>query len=402
MENLPSRKTKITSSKPSPKKAKTHLKLFIIFGFVLAISNALSAYIHSSYLSQFVGENNIGFVFTLAHLLAFLVILKYTKFINWLKIFRASMVVFFVMIACLLGLGLSKSIIPAIISFLAYVIFLNLIWIALDIYVEHFSHDQVTGRIRGIYWTGVHSAWFIAPIISGNLLKKFNYSFLYLIAAVLVFLVMISFYFKFRKLEVDHFPKPHFFKAVKRVYKDKLLNGIFVIAFLLQVFYSAMIIYAPIYLHKYVGFSWYQIGIMFTVMLSTFVFITYPAGWLADKLFGEKEMLTIGLIIMGASAIIFGLADSPSFWVWLIILFATRVGASLVAIMRDSYFFKRIDVKDIHIINLFRNTTPLAYIITPLLATLILHFFGFQYIFVLVGILVLSGLFFSLNMKDTL
>ncbi|MBU4332387.1 MFS transporter [Patescibacteria group bacterium] len=391
-----------SKNQPPQKQAKSHLKLFVVFGFVLAVANALSAYVHSSYLSQFVGEKNVGFVFTVAHFLVFLMILNYTKFINWLKIFKASIAVFLAMIVCLISLGLSNSIAPAIISFLAYVVFLNLVWISFDIYVEHFSRDEITGRIRGTYMTGLHIAWFLSPLATGQILKKFNYSFLYLIASVLVFLVMIGFYVKFKDLKVNHFPKPHFLRAIKKIYKNNLLNGIFIIAFLLHAFYCAFIVYAPIYLTKYLGFQWHQVGIMFTVMLSTFVLFTYPAGWLADKYLGEKELLTIGIFIMGVSAIVFGLADSTSFWVWLIILVCTRIGASLVEIMRDTYFFKRVDVKDIHIINLFRNTGPLAYVITPLLATLVLHFFGFQYIFVLAGVLVLTGLWFSARIKDTL
>ena len=400
-------------NQPPPKQAKfyppklekrrqTHLKLFVVFGFVLAIANALSAYVHSLYLAQFVGEENVGFIFSVAYLLVFFAILKYTKFINWLKIFKASMLIFFMMIVSLIGLGLSNSFIPVVISFLSYVVFLSLIWISLDIYVEYFSKDELTGRIRGIYMTSLHIAWFLAPTASGQLLKKFNYQFLYLIASVLVFLVMIGFYIKFRNLKVNHFPKPHFIKAIKSIYKNKLLNGIFVIAFLLQTFYCAFVVYAPIYLINHIGFEWYQVGIMFTAMLASFVLLTYPAGWLADRYIGEKELLSIGLLIMGVSAIIFGLANSKSFWVWLAILVCTRIGASLVEIMRDTYFFKRVDVKDIHIINLFRNTGPLAYIIVTLLATFVLHFFGFQYIFVLAGVLVLTGLWFSARIKDTL
>ncbi|NQU77977.1 MFS transporter [Candidatus Falkowbacteria bacterium] len=385
----------------SPPKHKSYLKLFVIFGFILAISNALSAYIHSSYLSDFVGQKNIGLIFTATYLLTFLAVLSYTSIINWLKIFRTTLIVFVVMIASLFGLGIASTPLMAVIFFLCYIIFLNLIWITLDIYIEYFSNNKVTGRIRGIFWSGVHIAWFISPITSGYLLKYFDYSFLFLIAACLAFFVMIAFSYKFRNLKVNHFPRPHFFKAVKQIYKDKLLNGIYVIAFLLQCFYVAMVVYAPLYLHEHIGIPWHQIGIMFTIMLSTFVFTTYPAGWLADKYFGEKEMLSLGLVIMGFSVIIFGSIESAPLWAWTAILFMTRIGASLVQIMRDSYFFKRVDVKHIHLINLFRNTTPIAYIIFPLIATLILTFFDFRYIFIVVGVIVLSGLFFSTRMQDT-
>ena len=407
MEKPFSTKHPVTSkfSPPSPplkQRRWSYLKLFIGLAFFLAISNAITAYVHSSYLAQFVGEKYVGLIYTLAHFLVFITILKYTSIINWLKIFKASMLAFVVMAACLFGLGITGNPITAIFFFLIYIVFLNLIWISLDIYIEYFSQNELTGRIRGIHLTGLHIAWFLSPITAGFVLKNSTYPTLYLIGAVLVVLVMLGFYFKFRKLEINHFPKPHFFRAIKKIYKNHQLNGIFVIAFLLQSFYCAFVVYAPIYLTKYIGFQWHEIGIMFTIMLSTFVFFTYPAGWLADKYIGEKELLTIGLFIMGIAAIIFGLTSSTSFWVWLIILVCTRIGASFIEIMRDTYFFKHVDVQDIHIINLFRNTGPLAYIVTPLLATGILHFFGFQYIFVVVGILVLGGLWFSVRMKDTL
>lgn len=385
----------------APPKTKSYLKLFVIFGFVLAVSNALSAYIHSSYLAEFVGQKNVGLIFTLSYLLTFFAINNYTALINHLKIFKAAIVVFVLIIASLFGLGIAGTPLTAIIFFLIYIIFLNLIWITLDIYIEYFSRDQVTGRIRGIFWSGAHIAWFIAPITSGYLLKQYDYSFLFLLASILVLLVMFAFTCKFKHLKVNHFPRPKFFKAIKSIYKNNLLNGIFVIAFLLQMFYCAMVVYAPIYLRQHIGFEWHQIGIMFTIMLSPFIFITYPAGWLADKYIGEKEMISIGLIIMAFSVIIFGFIESANFWVWTAILFMTRIGASLVQIMRDSYFFKRVNVKDIHIINLFRNTTPIAYIIFPLIATLVLTFFDFRYIFVVVGVIVLSGLFFSFRMQDT-
>jgi MFS family permease len=212
---------------------------------------------------------------------------------------------------------------------------------------------------------------------------------------------MVGFYFKFHKLEVDHFPKTHFWYAIKNVWKNNLLNGIFVIAFVLQVFYCIMVIYTPMYLHDVIGFDWSQIGIMFTAMLSTFVFMTYPAGWLADKYFGEKEMLTIGLFITGIFTISFGLITGQNFWIFLVVLFMTRVGAALVDIMRDTYFFKRVNVKDMQVINLFRNTTSLAYIIGPLAATIILIFWSYRELYVLTGLLMIASIFFALRIKDT-
>jgi len=379
----------------------SYLKLFLAMGFILAASNALTAYINSSYLGEFFGPAQVGVIFMISHIFTLLAINYFPSVINHLKIFLASLAVLALMFLGVLGMGLADWPLAALIFFIIYTVCLNLIWISLDIYIEYFSSTQRTGRIRGLYWTIVNVAWFLSPLATGLLLKNFDYPVLFYVSSALLLLVLIGFYFKFHKLDVDHFPKTYFWYALKNIWKNNLLNGIFVIAFVLQIFYCIMVVYTPMYLHEVIGFDWSQIGLMFTAMLSTFVFMTYPAGWLADKFFGEKEMLTVGLFITGIFTIVFGLITGQNFWLWLVVLFMTRVGAALVDIMRDTYFFKRVNVKDMQVINLFRNTTSLAYIIGPLLATVILAVWSYRELYVLTGLLVIASMFFALRLKDT-
>jgi len=380
---------------------KSYLKLFLLIGFILSASNALIAYVNSSYLGQFFGAKNIGWIFIISYFVSLVVINNFPSIINRLKIFLASLSVLSLMFLGLMGFGLAISPWAAAVFFVIYTVCLNLIWISLDIYIEYFSSESRTGRIRGLYWTLVNIAWFLAPVTAGWLLSRFNYPFLFYLSDFLLLIVLILFYFKFHHLEVDHFPKVYFWDALKKIWTNKLLNGIFAIAFVLQLFYCFMVIFTPIYLHDIIGFDWPQIGIMFSAALFNFVYMTYPAGWLADKFIGEKELLSVGLLIMGIFTIIFGLISGHNFWLWLIVLFMTRVGASLVDIMKDTYFFKRVEVHDVELINLFRNTGPLAYVIGSALALLAVYFLSYQYLFVFTGLLILSMLYFSFTLKDT-
>lgn len=381
-------------------KTKIRLQLFLFFAFFLAASNALTSYIQSSYLSQLFGEKNVGWIFIFAYVLTLLAVTHFTNLINKLKIFRASLLVFCGLTFCLFILAFVNNPMAVLAFFLLYVILLNLSWITLDIYVEYFSRDNITGRVRGLYWTGVNLAWLISPITSGWILKTFDYQFLFLISGFLALLVCLGF-FRFNKLSFDHFTSLNLPLALKKIVKDPPLKAIFAIAFLLQCFYCIMVVYLPIYLHQYIGFNWQQIGVIFTVMLLNFVLWTYPAGWLADKYLGEKEMLTVGLLVMGLATLSCGLISTANFGIWLITIFLTRVGASLVDILKDSYFFKHVDAQDAQVINLFRNTTSLAYIFTPLLAAVVIGFFGYQWLFIISGLLIFSGLYFSLTLKDT-
>jgi len=126
-----------------------------------------------------------------------------------------------------------------------------------------------------------------------------------------------------------------------------------------------MVVYTPLYLTKYVGFSWAEIGVIFTIMLLPFVIFEIPVGRLADKKYGEKEFLTVGFIIMGIFTMAIGFVTVKNFWLWAAILFATRIGASFVEITCDTYFFKKVDQGKTDVIGFYRLTRPLSYVAAP-------------------------------------
>jgi MFS family permease len=88
---------------------------------------------------------------------------------------------------------------------------------------------------------------------------------------------------------------------------------------------------------------------------------------------------------------------------WAVILFITRIGASTIEIMCDTYFFKKVDGLNANAISFYRMSGPLAYILGPLLATVMFSFFNFeiQYLFLVLGLIMIFGLGFSLALKDT-
>ena len=86
---------------------------------------------------------------------------------------------------------------------------------------------------------------------------------------------------------------------------------------------------------------------------------------------------------------------------WALILFATRVGAATVEIMKETYLFKKISADDLDVLSLSRLTTPLALIIAPLSASIFLLFFPFRFIFLALSIIVALGLTQSLRLIDT-
>jgi MFS family permease len=137
-------------------------------------------------------------------------------------------------------------------------------------------------------------------------------------------------------------------------------------------------------------FDWGHIGIIFTIMLTPFVILSFPLGKLSDKFFISAFFTMLIPFIV-----------EPKLWIWALVLFATRVGAAIIEIMSESYFFKSVTEENADIISFFRNTGPLSYIIAPLIALPIFMVIpSFKYLFFVLGGVLLYGLFVTLRLKD--
>jgi len=383
---------------------KSRLSLIILYfsGLVLAISSALPAYLQSNFLNKFVSLETLSLFFISANALTVLSILLFPKLIKKLSNFFLTKAILIIYAASLLGLSIADSPISALISTIFLTISSNLLWINMDVLVENFSKNSSTGRTRTLYFTFINLGWIFAPTLAGYLVGLGDYQLSYLVAAFLNVPVFFVFLFQSKRLRDNiAYSREKITAVIKKTWQNKNLRGIFFVALLLQLFYSTAVVYIPIYLHQNMGIAWGSLGLMFSIMLVPFVIFEIPAGIIADKYIGEKEILFLGFTILAISLLCFFLIKTDAFLVWVGILFFSRVGASLVEAMRETYFFKIVDAKDVGYINIFRTATPLGYIISPGLAMLILTFLPLNYLFLAIAVIMLLGFGFVASLKDT-
>jgi MFS family permease len=163
-----------------------------------------------------------------------------------------------------------------------------------------------------------------------------------------------------------------------------------------------MVIYTPIYLYAHLGFDWKEIGIMFTIMLLPFIFIQFPLGEYSDKT-GERKMLMFGFLVISIATLSLFFITRHAIWIWALALFTTRVGAAIIEVMNDVYFFKHITRENDEFISIYRNTGPASYILAPLVASIVLLVApSFNYIFLVLGIFMLYGVYLAstINRND--
>ena len=251
-----------------------------------------------------------------------------------------------------------------------------------------------------MYLSIINSAWIIAQIISGSIIAKSSFSGIYLLSALFMLLVCAIFALFLHDFKDPEYKKIPALETFISFIMNKNSLKIYFINLILKLFYVWMIIYTPIYLNQYLGFSWSQVGIIFSIMLLPFVVLEFPLGKLSDKM-GEKKMLIFGFLIATLFTLIIPVISHQKLWIWAMVLFATRIGAAIIEIMSESYFFKTVNEKNADLISFFRNTTPVSYIIGPALAIPVLFIIpSFEYLFFVLGAILMFGFLISLRLKD--
>jgi MFS family permease len=387
------------SKKHKEKLNEKKIKLIGFISFLLGFAQALLVYVESSYFKLAIGSDNVGIFYFSAYVVALIGLLNMHKIIKKIGEATAFFLFFLLQIIFIAFLILVPPSMSGILLLMGYIVTSYLVIVVLDIILEAHSKDSKSGRIRGFHLMVINIGFLLGPFLSSRILENFDYTGLFLLALVInigIFVVgLIGLRDGNTRFEGDLTVRD----LVKKIFVNKHLMRIYWISFALEFFYALMVVYTPLYLLD-LGFGWDKIGIVFTIMLLPFVMFGYPAGLIADKKIGEKEMIIFGLLLMSISTLSIFFIHSSSLWPWAAILFVTRMGATLVETLRDSYFYKRIDGSDMDLISFFRTSRSTAYMIATAFSAIILVFFPIKAIFIFIALAMLVAIYPAIKLED--
>lgn len=376
-------------------KENSKLKSIFVLGFLSSLQLAFTSFINSSFLSTFSGEKNVGLIYVLGSLISLFVfffipgILRKTgeyKFLLYISGLNAF---------SLLLLSTLKNSTLVISIFIFYFTLNHVIVFALDELLQIFSKNSLMGKMRGLFLSVVGLAWVISQALSVEILSKFSFSAMYFIAFIIMIIFFLATFWNLKNLNDPEYDKVFAWQSFKNFFMNKNLARAHKINFLLQFFYVWMIIYTPIYLSAHLNFSWKEIATIFTIMLLPFVLIQFPLGKYSDKI-GERKMLMLGFFIASIATLSLFFIKRHEVWIWALFLFSTRIGAAIIEVMSDVYFFKHINTENDEFISIYRNTRSVAYILAPFVAFIIFLFTpSFNFIFLILGSLMLYGIYLS-------
>lgn len=369
---------------------------------LLSLHYYLVIYINSSFLAQYFSDTQISAFYMISSLVNLILLLNISKIINKIGNYKIASYALICEIIAIAGMIVSTNQFLLGLYFIVHSIAVPIMLFNFDVFLEGVSKDEHrTGEIRGTYLTLANVTLVISPLIVGYILADNMFTRVYS-ASMLFLLPLLYLLWRYFRHSVD-IPVAHIKvrEAITEYMKDRNLSDIFVSHLTLQLFYAYMIIYMPLYLSKYIGFEWSEIGMMFTIMLLPFVLFELPVGELADRKYGEKEILTIGFVIMGLSTLLISFLTVKNIILWTLLLFLTRTGAAFVEITSDSYFFKHVDESKTDTISVYRSTRPLAFVLAPIMATVSLEFIPYGYLFLIIGIIAVLGTHWSMRIVDT-
>jgi hypothetical protein len=378
-------------------KSCNHIFFAAIF---LAFHYYFVVYINSTFLETMIPRFWIGILYSLCGVVSISLLLSLSKVINKVGLYPVISTVAICNSIALLSIYLSHSVYIIIPSFIVLQSIPSLILSCLDTAIEDTADKVTMGKTRGLFLTILATASVVSPLVVGGMVSEQGFKNVYLFSLIFMLLFYAVVRFNREKFQSGSFNTIGGIDSVKEFWRIPDIRRIGVANFALHLFFSWMIIYIPLYLATEMGFHWSDIGIMISITLLPFVILQIPVGELADNRLGEKEMLVAGVALMIIASLIFPVLGAGNFIAWTLAILLGRTGACIAETTIDSYFFKKSVGKD-ELIEVYRMGSPGAFIVGPILGSIILMFTPFRYIFPILAVIWLVALLFILKLTDT-
>lgn len=375
-------------------------RLFTI-GFFFSFCIALAAYLNASYLKLFLSVETIGFVYSITALLTILVLYFFEYLGGKFGVQKTLVASLIIAGVSSLFLSISTHHMGTIIAFMLMQISLVITKFSTDILVEtHKNEKEGEGVLRGAYLAITNLSWIGAAFL-GGFIASTNPRYIYGINSGLYLTLALISLFVVSQTKKDFFTQTSIFEKIRYTLKEIGTRKIVVSEFILQTFYTIMVIFTPLYLHNELGFSFAQIGVIFSIMLIPFAVLQYPLGRIADKKIGEKELIIFSYILIFVSVFIFAIIKNHTIYSVALLLLCTRIGACTLEVMNDTYFFSNtIEYKKS--IPVFKGMAPLSLLIFGSVGGIILTYTSYQTLFVGLAVFVLLvGMTNIYDLKDT-
>lgn len=273
----------------------------------------------------------------------------------------------------------------------------------LDLLLEAVTEkEEETGRVRTAFLVAGSAALVLSPLIVGGLLGSSDSYWRVFTVAALSLIPFIGLMALNQFPRTEHPTGKQLWLTCLCLINNHDSRAVLVANFVLQFFFHIAPLYIPLYLHTALGWDWSDLGWVFALMVLPFLVVEYPVGWLADKKWGDKELMAVGFTITGLSFASLALVTaSTTLAVIATILVVSRIGAAMAEATVEGHFFRRVNESDENSVVVFRMARPLSALTAPIVGTLLLVSESYGALFITAGLLIaFFGAFAALAVRD--
>jgi MFS family permease len=379
--------------------------LVYVLSILINLQAFLVAYSNSTYLEQFATPEVVGLLYTVGSCLSILAFLFISRVLRKVGNTKFTLGIALVILASLAVMGLSTTAPLIIIFFVVFLVASPLMYMSLDVFSESLigDNESSTGSRRGLALSlmslaGASGPFLVALLVGAN---DENLTRTYLAATAVGTLFIMLVLIHFRHFHDPEYKEVRVMRTLRTFFETPALRTGFLTHLTLQMFFAWTIIYIPLYLASEIGLHWDKIGTILGLGLLAYVVFEWPLGWLADTRWGEKELMASGFLILSVTLAGVSFMTTTSIFPWAALMFINRIGAAMVEVTTESYFFKHTKGTDANLISFFRLTRPLGLIIGSLIGSAALLFLPFNLLFIVLAFALLPGMLLTSTLHDT-
>jgi len=370
-----------------------------ITGFIVGLAFALVSTIWAVYMDSFL--HSIVWVGFLSAILTLISFLSYFLFIpllersNKVKLYSYSLLLF--AITYILFAINTKFYFFIILAFILTVIS-TLRVTSFGIIVKDKSADKELTKNEGLMYTFVNVAWVVGPLIAGYASNLFGVNKVFILSAVFILIALI--FFKLSKIKDPNTKKKldknliknfiDFFKNKDRTKSYFLRGGV-------SLWWALIYVFIPLYIIRNdLGTIW--VGYFLFAVAVPLILFGYHFSKLATKI-GFRKIFKIGFLI--PAVIVLSCFFIPNVYVVLGLLALASVGLSMLEATTEAYFFDITkDKEESRFYGPYNTTSEVNGFVGKIIASTLLIFLPFRFIFILFSILMFTFFILSFKIKN--
>jgi len=370
-----------------------------IIGLIVSISAAYVNTIWAIYLDSFL--NNLAFVgffsagLTIVSFFSYFLIIPIIEKYDKGKIYLYSL---FMFVITYVLFALNKNFYLFLFLAVIMTILFALKITSFGILIRDSSKNKKVSSSEGLVYTFVNVAWVVGPLIAGFVSAELGINWVFLLSAAFMFFGLIM--FKFSKIKDTNGKKRVDGSMVRNFldfFKDKDRTIAYILKGGVNVWWSFIYLFIPLMIiREGLGELW--IGyFLFGAAVPLILFEYKFSSWAEKK--GFKGVFKVGYLIPSILAL--ACFFIPGIHLKLLLLVLASVGLAMLEPTTEAYFLDNLKAKERYrFYGPYNTSIDLGNFALKILASIIILFLPFRYIFLLASALMFSFFLLSFKIKN--